>query len=421
MISKYENFKIESLLESLLLESKLQFSDRLFTLINSLPSGKVKEILIDLQKSGKDLTISQNYFDLSDSKEEITFIQDRRAQSILGDQPMKFKTTSSASSAYLTFNKKSDGTYTNQIIFNDLEFDPETSSKNIPNSGVVGEVVRETPSRKTPGKIYVLFKWINESEEDFVVLNKTAVIPYDDRIDRIWQLTKNPIRIGRAIRSIINSSGISVTDADIEKFVNDYKSSWDIMNDAFSKFDIVNSDKIAYWYHIDNYEDGGRSTLGNSCMSDVDSDFFDIYVENSSVCSLVILYGENGILIDGKFKGSKIKGRALLWKTDSGDMFMDRIYYNNESDVQLFKRFAEKNGWWYKNSQDSDVNFSASNGSSTKYPNYVVSLNYASFNNYPYVDTLCFLSKSSKKMSNSSSGMYYEMRSTSGFLEGLDG
>lgn len=417
MISKYQSFKLDSILESLLLESKLYFSDRLFSLISSLPSNKVKDLLVNLHKSGKDLNLNQNYFDFSDSKEEVTFIQDRRAQSILGDQPMKFKTNSNASSAYLTFNKKNDDTYTNQLIFDDLNFDPETSSKQIPGSDVVGEIVAETPSRKTPGKIYILFKWKNGDSDDFVVLNKTAVSSYDDRIDRIWQLTKNPIRIGRAIRSVINAAGETVTDAEIEQFVNDYKSSWDIMNDAFSKFDIVNSDSIAHWYSNNQYEGGGRSTLGNSCMAEVDSDFFDIYVANTRVCSLVILYGDQGKVIDGKFKGNKIRGRALLWKTNEGDMFMDRIYYNNESDVQLFKRFAEKNGWWYKSSQDSDTDFQASNGSSTKDPTYTVTLEEVHFDNYPYVDTMCYLNKSTRKISNFAADMREEMRSTSGYLD----
>jgi hypothetical protein len=98
-------------------------------------------------------------------------------------------------------------------------------------------------------------------------------------------------------------------------------------------------------------------------------------------------------------------------------MFMDRIYYNNESDVQLFKRFAEKNGWWYKNSQDSDTDFQASNGSSTKDPTYTVTLEEVHFDNYPYVDTMCYLNKSTRKISNDTFDMREEMRSTSGYLD----
>jgi hypothetical protein len=73
-------------------------------------------------------------------------------------------------------------------------------------------------------------------------------------------------------------------------------------------------------------------------------------------------------------------------------MFMDRIYTNNDSDVELFKQFAEKNGWWCKKTQNSSNDFTAQKGSSFKDPTYSVDLKWAKHESYPYVDTLSYLS-----------------------------
>jgi hypothetical protein len=184
-----------------------------------------------------------------------------------------------------------------------------------------------------------------------------------------------------------------VTPKQVEDFSNAYKSAWDMMNDAFSKFDVVSGYDIQKWYNQSSYE-SSDSTLGSSCMQyDECEEYFGIYIDNSDVCKLVILYSDrSGSIKEGKYKSKLIKGRALLWKTNQGDMFMDRIYTNNDSDVELFKQFAEKNGWWCKKTQNSSTNFTAQKGSAFKDPTYTVDLKWAEHEYYPYVDTLCYLS-----------------------------
>jgi hypothetical protein len=51
-----------------------------------------------------------------------------------------------------------------------------------------------------------------------------------------------------------------------------------------------------------------------------------------------------------KNTSDKIKGRAILWKTDKG-MFMDRIYTAHDSDLNLFKEFATKSNFGLKQSK----------------------------------------------------------------------
>ena len=191
----------------------------------------------------------------------------------------------------------------------------------------------------------------------------------------------------------MSAAKIQVTPPQIEQFTNQWKSAWDMLNDAFLKFDVVSGYDIAKWYDETNYE-SDESTLGSSCMRyDYCAEFFGIYTENSDVVKLVILYSDiRGKIKDGKYTAPTIKGRALLWKTNQGDMFMDRIYTNNDSDVELFKQFAEDNGWWCKKVQNSNSNFTAQLGVQTKSGAiYSVDLNYADFEYYPYVDTLSFM------------------------------
>jgi hypothetical protein len=146
-----------------------------------------------------------------------------------------------------------------------------------------------------------------------------------------------------------------------------------------------------------------EGTLGNSCMADVESYYFYMYVANPDVCKLVVLYDDDGTLSNSEGKttyiASKIKGRALLWTTRDGDIFMDRIYTNNDSDVDLFKKFADKNGWWHKKSQNSNRNFYLERGSETKQIDIIVDLQKWN-DDYPYLDTLCYINSETGELSD---------------------
>ena len=409
-----EDTSLEYLIESFILESNLVFSDKLKSVIDSLSDSKIKREIQNLLKTGKDIPVQQNFFDVSDVKDTVNFIQDRKGQEVLGVDSLKWEVL--YSNRRLTLNKDYNGNYKNQLIFDELGYDPDTMSYEKPDDGDLGEIISETPSKDTPGKIYVLFKF-GEGDDKYSIYDKQALKPKDVRLEKVWQLTKNPITVGRGFRSILTAAKIAFTDRELEKFVNDYKASFDIFNDAFSKFDIINGTDVGYWYRGSNYE-SKKSTLGNSCMSDVSEDFFDIYSMNPKTCSLVILYSDKGgSLINGKYRSKKIRGRALLWKTNIG-MFLDRIYTNNDADVNLFIAFADKNDWWYKKEQNSSEKFIAVKNGEEKTPIIRVELDEVEFDYYPYVDTLCHLNKVEYYLINQvrygiDPGMY-ELRSTEG-------
>lgn len=423
MINNYKIFNETLILERMLLESKLELSEKLLKMLETIPDDKIRNKILNIASTKKDLQLVQNYIDLSDNKEELTFIQDRRAKEILMTSEEKWKPNDEVRNRYLTFNKNNNGEYKNKVVFDLLGFTPPegVDADNLkPNHSEVGIIKNEVLS-PVSGKTFVLFEFIRNGETLQIVLNKTSLEPHDDRYNKIWSLNRNPIRIGRLVRSILNTAGEQYTDRDIEIFVNNFKSSWDIMNNALARFSVVNGDDIGKWYNRDNYE-SHDSTLGNSCMSTVPKEFMDLYSKNPEVCSLVILYSSKSGSISGdKWISDKICGRALLWKTDSGEYLMDRIYYNDDSDVNLFIQYADKNKWWHKKHQDSSRDFTSVLGEqSLNNVEYQISLKNVNFEHYPYVDTMYFLSKIDKYISNRRDNMEYEMRSTSGYIEQLD-
>ena len=67
-----------------------------------------------------------------------------------------------------------------------------------------------------------------------------------------------------------------------------------------------------------------------------------LYTKNKDVVSLLVYVDED----------DKVLGRALVWKLDKStceaQYFMDRVYTNNDSDVNRFLNYARENGWMYR-------------------------------------------------------------------------
>jgi len=156
----------------------------------------------------------------------------------------------------------------------------------------------------------------------------------------VYTKSRNSLRVGRFINKLFPGK---FNDKQIEEFVNKFKSSLEAEGE---KFELVEGDDIAKWYHYSNYAEM-RGTLGNSCMKEKPESIFKIYTKNPDVCKLLILREDD-----------KILGRALVWKLASfksrakesvkAEYYMDRQYYIKESDVEKFKKYAEEQGWAYK-------------------------------------------------------------------------
>jgi hypothetical protein len=393
-IFKYTEFLTENKITELIMESKVIFSKKFLNLLNRMRTNKIASDLLNIYS--KDFNIQHNYIDITDNKEEVSFTPDRKVQELIGGRPEVYQVNTRRQLTHSNANKK---------VFGILGYD-DTKEYWQPDAGQRGLIKSETVGERT-GKVFVLFEELSNEEDDekrYAVLNKDclSLSDYDD--SGIWTTARNPIRIGRLVRPLLRSAGIAVVDRDIEEFTNQWKATYDFAADTLKQFDIVKGSSIAYWYDNndeDKYADGG-GTLNNSCMSGVEDFYFEIYTSNSQV-SLVILYDDEGQLQDGKYTSSKIKGRAILWDAEingNNVKFMDRIYTTHDSDVELFKQFAQKNGWFYKDIQSMTPLEYITDGNTRSRYEIVVKVDNADCDSYPYVDTMCFCFTDSNELRN---------------------
>ena len=356
MLKKYDDF----LLESLLMESILVYSDDFRKILKNVESP-IATYLLDVEDV--DLELSNNYIDISDKPDQISFISDEKGQKLANAKNIQY--IGSNLNSYI-----SDYFIDNVCV--PLEFD--TKGKflmELPVNSSNGTILK---TLNYDGKIYYKCQFDDDiyllNSENSMIIGKT---PFNSN--------RQDIKIGRGIRGILNSAKIKYTDSEIETFVNKYKAEIDILNDQFNNFELTSGSDIAYWYNSNRYySDSG--TLGNSCMADVNSGRFDIYCDNPDVCKLLIL----------KQDKSKIKGRALVWKLSNGDTFMDRVYTNNDNDFELFNKYAKLNGWKRKKANDSSTDFVVvlPNGEEVDSGSLKINIKGGSFYYYPYLDTFCY-------------------------------
>lgn len=141
-------------------------------------------------------------------------------------------------------------------------------------------------------------------------------------------------KVGRVLKKL----NPDLSDVNLEEFVNKYKAEIEYLNKEAS-LDVVTGDKISYWYNQKNYEKEGGS-LNNSCMRYSTSNncikFYDSYPDKIALAIIT--------------KGDKLVARALIWKLDSGEVYMDRIYSTKEKyRVQLENYALENKMLLYKN------------------------------------------------------------------------
>jgi hypothetical protein len=367
MLKKYNHF----LFESLVLESVVFYSDKFRKLLKDIDSP-VSSAILDLET--KDIDTANNFLDI-DTKDTISFIPDRKAQEILS-QKDKWVTISNQQG----FLKHSEG---NKVIFDLLEYEPVGNETYHPTPGEKGELLKLVKSPETENT-YAKIKFAG----GITVINNNYVRPYDASKLPFLQ-NRQTIRVGRGIKALLSKTEFKFSDSEIEQFVNKYKSAWDKMNDIFRNFEVVSEDKIGFWYNSSNYENASRGTLGSSCMKNSRVTFFDIYMKNPEKCSMLILKNDSG---------DKIKGRAIVWKLDFPNVtFVDRIYTNEDSDVELFKQYAYLNGWYHKRFQNSSNDFILQGKDSTlNQGDLIVKLKNSrneDYANYPYLDTLKYFNQ----------------------------
>ena len=220
-----------------------------------------------------------------------------------------------------------------------------------------------------------------------------------------YSMGRSEMKIGKLVKYIINvlntSSGVttfrkkgkfSVSDSELEAFVNAYKASESSSN---MEFRLVKGEEIAKYYNNQKYL-SDKGSLGSSCMAEKGKKTFKLYTQNETKVQLLILVDK---------ETDQISGRALVWKLKNSpcesNFFMDRVYSNNDSDVIKFKKFANENRFLYKKYMNSHTNSNVEfvYGGKDVYGEITVKLN-GDVDKAPFVDTLCFLNKQQTTISN---------------------
>lgn len=353
-LNKYGNFIVEKLiLEQLLLESNVIYSGKFKKVLSKMPDNEIAQKLLEIEN--KDLEVVSNFFDIKiDNETILTFTPDRVAQQILNDEK-----------EYVLYQGRRGGWLTNDVtknggIFARLGFEPKTEEVFHPNNTDPGEVISRITSEKT-GKTWCYVKFptgegvYSQDKLRAHVVDKPALV---------FKRSRQEIRLGRAVRLLLTAYNVPVTDAQIEGFVNDYRASFAIINDVFSRFEIVEGEQLLYWYHRNRYEFPHQGMLGSSCQAVGRRDWLQIYIDNPQTVKLLILKSEN--------TDAKIVGRALLWTLDDGRTLMDQIYTSKDSDNRVFREYATAKGYVEVNYNDT----------------FTAHLNPGEFAFYPSVDNM---------------------------------
>jgi len=373
-ITKYEDFISESKLQ-LLLEAKIKFSDEFITLLNKIESPIVKKML-DLD--GEEVDINRNYMTYNIDKEDsVVFYPEDKVEK------QDYRITSSGHCYYgLAELAEKNKIYPIEDIGR-----PEDNQK----VKVVKELTTEDLEEISPSNsisnpiVHISFNTEYGERQCFYSKNHL--------VKDISELKPSDTKVGRFVSNFLDKANVEFTHEELNDFIVKYKSEMKELKEKFKRFEIVKGSDIKFWYSQNRYESRDSGSLGSSCMrGDKAQKFFDIYIDNDDVVSMIILKSKND--------PDKIIGRALLWDatfinrtdlTEDADIkFMDKIYVNDYSDENFFIKFARANGYYYKKSQDSSETPIMFDGKelSDDESYMTVSINGGRYSYYPYMDTM---------------------------------
>lgn len=377
-INNYDEF----ILESIILESNIYYSDNFIEILKNTDDYISKELL---GLTYKDIDVPFNFFDANYKKNDtVLFYPDNKIKKTIKTNSYSFYHSSGAFEDLMSFYFKKKGLNISNFerLFPDTEIE------------IIEKIPTDIISKIYSNPDIILFLVKKVSNGKLAVCTKNG-ISFDVDYNSI---KPSEMKIGRLVNTVLKKSSIKVSDKDIEQFVNKWKSFIDFSNNKYSNFELVKGEDIRYWYYEEKY-DGYGGSLNGSCMKYKKcQSFFDLYVENPDVCQLLILKSHNE---------DRILGRALVWKLRDGDTFMDRIYTSNDSDIDLFKKYAKEKGWLYKSSQDfnEDTAIVLTDGEE-KHLTLNVDLKNSYFDSYPYMDTLKFLNYNKNTLTNSAYSHY---------------
>ena len=412
-INKFNNFIIESVINELILEAnvvyKKEFIDTLKDLQNSFDYSVEKIASILLKIIGTDLDIVQNYIGLSDDNDKISFIPSNRVnfdkvkivdgRVVDGGRPNVHQIVLDAKIPTEDVNGE-----LNIVMFQPNEY----LVNNIINDWkLVGTYDMDSDTIKTNFNGYILYHLQNNDDPTKFTVAYKAKSDREDGIEPLLTNNIGKLKIGRYINRLLdlyfNTDKIErkvYSASDIEKFVNTFTSAMEFNKNALDFFEVIKGDDIIKWYYNENYA-ARTGQLGQSCMQyDKCKEYFGIYEMNPEVCQLLILKDSTG---------QKIMGRALLWNTEDDEKYIDRVYTNKDSLLNLFDKWSEKNGY-FKNFRNNQGNLK-------------VKVKPMDYGQYPYMDTFKYYNIEDGILTNNSGLIkrpYLILQNTNGDAERRD-
>lgn len=148
----------------------------------------------------------------------------------------------------------------------------------------------------------------------------------------------------------------------------------------------VNPQPVKYQWNIINGSDIRRVYAEQefgSCLYNR-TDMTEFFVRNSERVAMVTLRDNR----------ERLKGRALLWWCDEGEIFLDRIYPvdDNSFITAMFKELAEEQGWFMRKKQSVRGRDYGPVPITCPHPLSVTLDNHSS-NGYPFMDTFVYVER----------------------------
>lgn len=292
-------------------------------------------------------------------------------KSIYSDERIENKIRYIAEHLYLLNNRETKEDYTLIDLSKNDGYFTYTTSKNLLRKGFDIE-------SSNPGQINKLWDDENRglSETDY------------------WKKSRSEIKIIKLINKLLENPTLNLSESDKERFLNVFKSKLQVD----SNFKIVEGREIIRYYSSD-YTKEKKGTLGNSCMLDKNEYILQIYVDNPSVCKLLVLLDEE----------DKVIGRAILWQVaecsnPSIKKFMDRYYTISDHLEYKFKEWAQENGYHYKRNNTYDSVREIYNVEKRNYEEVEMTIKLETkdeFSRYPYLDTFKLFDPHNNTLKNS--------------------
>ena len=387
IISHYEEYIFETKLVDLLLESKIYYKPDFVRILTTLKDeDRIASELFKLQN--EEIETTQNNITLGEKNDVILFTPTNK-----GTNKVKIINTGTFVESSRVFDALVPEWGLKYECLRRMEY------------GTIGEVLLTAPHPNYGEMLSFFISDENRVPPRACLLSSSSLAPTVPPVS---------ISVGRFVNRLLTTSKVSFSAKELETFVNNFKAQYDIIvNEVYKDLKLVKGIDIRKYYSHTKYaEPHDKGTLWNSCMRyDKCGEFLDIYTENPNNIQLLILT-----------EGEKIKGRALVWKLDTPDrIFMDRVYTIHDSDVNLFIDYAKKNNWLYKLRQNNEIhNISENVQLSCSLYSDDKDLSFLEAMQYPYMDTMCYLSDSgylsnnALDAKNNSNEFYLEVRNTDG-------